>query len=293
MSAQALPNRRTEGWRWSDLSAALAGQQPALAEGEQHVIARLAMGAGRMAQRTIAAGETGADIERIDGVGLDVQASDVILGAGGTYTLVTLQTGGDVALAHHRVRLGEGARFRHCILSEGARYARIDTEIEVVGAGAQVEIGGVYLAGAKRHADLTSKVTLKAESAEVRQLVRGVARKGGRGVFQGKFLVARVAQKTDAEMQHNALILEEGAEIFAKPELEIYADDVTCSHGNTAGQLDEAAVFYLRSRGIPEAQARAMITRAFLLEALPDWLDEAMFGEIEGRIDRWLGGAHG
>lgn len=293
MSTLALPNRRVEGWRWSDLSAALAGQRPALAEGEQHVIARLAMGAGRMAQRTITAGETGADIERVDGGGLDVRASEVRVGAGATYTLVTLQTSGDVALAHHRVELADGARFRHCILGEGARYARIETEIEVAGAGAHVELAGVYLAGAKRHADLTSKVTLKAEGAEVRQLVRGVARKGGRGVFQGKFLVERAAQKTDAEMQHNALILEEGAEVFAKPELEIYADDVKCSHGNTAGQLDEAAVFYLRSRGIPEAQARAMITRAFLLEALPDWLDEAVRGEIEGRIDRWLGGAHG
>jgi Fe-S cluster assembly protein SufD len=92
-------------------------------------------------------------------------------------------------------------------------------------------------------------------------------------------------------MEHNALLLEEGAEIFAKPELEIYADDVACSHGNTAGQLDENAVFYLRQRGLPEADARAMITRAFLIEALPDWLDEASRGEAEARIGEWLGTA--
>jgi Fe-S cluster assembly protein SufD len=110
-------------------------------------------------------------------------------------------------------------------------------------------------------------------------------------VFQGKFLVGRAGQKTDAEMAHNALLLEEGAEVFAKPELEIYADDVACAHGNTAGQIDENAVFYLRQRGIPDIEARAMITRAFLLEALPDWMDEVVRGEVEAQIDAWLGGA--
>ena len=127
------------------------------------------------------------------------------------------------------------------------------------------------------------------ERCLLRQLVRGAARKGGRAVFQGKFLVERAGQKTDAEMAHNALLLEEGAEVFAKPELEIYADDVACAHGNTAGQIDEDAVFYLRQRGIPDVDARAMITRAFLLEALPDWMDEALCAEIEARIDAWLG----
>ena len=90
-------------------------------------------------------------------------------------------------------------------------------------------------------------------------------------------------------MQHNALLLEEGAEIFAKPELEIYADDVACAHGNTAGQINEDAIFYLRQRGIPLEEAQAMITRAFLIEAVPEWMGEELRGEIEARIDRWLG----
>ena len=92
---------------------------------------------------------------------------------------------------------------------------------------------------------------------------------GGRGVFQGKFHVPRsVGQHTDADMQHQALLLENGAEVFAKPELEIYADDVECAHGNTSGQLDESALFYMRQRGIPVAEARAMLTEAFIAEAL-------------------------
>ena len=128
-----------------------------------------------------------------------------------------------------------------------------------------------------------------AAGVKTQQLVRGVARKGGRGVFQGKFLVERAGQKTDADMQHNALLLEEGAEIFAKPELEIYADDVACAHGNTSGQLDEDAIFYLRQRGIPHDEAQAMITRAFLIEAVPEWMGEELAPRVEARIDRWLG----
>ena len=186
------------------------------------------------------------------------------------------------------VRLGAGASFRQFVLAEGSRLARIETSVTAA-EGAKIEMNAVYLAAANRHVDLTSRVSHAAPGVHTRQLVRGVARKGGRAVFQGKFLVERAGQKADAAMAHNALLLEEGAEVFAKPELEIYADDVACAHGNTAGQIDEDAVFYLRQRGIPDADARAMITRAFLMEALPDWMDEALRTEIEARIDAWLG----
>ena len=186
------------------------------------------------------------------------------------------------------VRLGDGASFRQFVLAEGSRLARIETSVTAA-EGAKIEMNAVYLAAATRHIDLTSRVAHAAPGVHTRQLVRGVARKGGRAVFQGKFLVERAGQKADAAMAHNALLLEEGAEVFAKPELEIYADDVACAHGNTAGQIDEDAVFYLRQRGIPDADARAMITRAFLMEALPDWMGEALRAEIEARIDVWLG----
>ena len=186
------------------------------------------------------------------------------------------------------VKLGAGATLRQFVLAEGSRLARIETSVTAAEA-AKVELNAVYLAAANRHVDLTTRVAHAGPGVHTRQLVRGAARKGGRAVFQGKFLVERAGQKTDAEMAHNALLLEEGAEVFAKPELEIYADDVACAHGNTAGQIDEDAVFYLRQRGIPDVDARAMITRAFLLEALPDWMDEALCAEIEARIDAWLG----
>jgi Fe-S cluster assembly protein SufD len=289
--AGVLPNRRVEGWRWSDLSAALADERPPLAAGDAHVIARLAEAAGHARRLLVENNEI--HVEHLGSGPLDARALDIEVMPGAVFSTVLIQTECGVALAHRRVRLGAGARFRQFTLVTGARFARVETEVEVAGAGAAVEMNGVYLVGARMHADLTSQVILQAEGAEIRQLVRGVARKGGRGVFQGKFKVERAAQKTDAEMQHNALLLEEGAEIFAKPELEIYADDVKCSHGNTAGQLDEAAIFYLRSRGIPEVEARAMVTRAFLLEALPEWLEGEVRAEIELRINAWLGAANG
>lgn len=291
IAAGALPNRRVEGWRWSDLSAALADRDVPMIPGDRHVLARIAIGARRMAGIVVNAGETRTEIERVGDDGLDTRALEIDLREGASLSLVTIQQDGDVALAHRKVRLGQGATFRQFIIADGAKYARIETEIDVTAPGAKVELNGVYFAAKGKHADLTSQVILQADHAEVRQIVRGVARKGGRGVFQGRFKVERAAQKTDAKMEHNALLLEEGAEIFAKPELEIYADDVQCAHGNTAGQLDEAAVFYLRQRGLPEIEARAMITRAFLVEAVPEWLDEATRAEAEARIDAWLGAA--
>ena len=289
IAANALPNRRVEGWRWSDLSAALADRDVPMIPGDRHVLARIAIGARRMAGIVVNAGETRTEIERVGDEGVDTRALEIDVRDGASMSLVTIQQEGDVALAHRKVRLGQGATFRQFIVAGGARYARIETEIEVAGSGAQVELNGVYLVAKGRHADLTSQVVMQADHAEVRQLVRGAARKGGRGVFQGRFKVERAAQKTDAKMEHNALLLEDGAEVFAKPELEIYADDVQCAHGNTSGQLDDAAIFYLRQRGLPEIEARAMITRAFLIEALPDWLDETTQAEVEARIDAWLG----
>ncbi len=218
--------------------------------------------------------------------------SECYVAPGGELMRIVLQPSapGATIVCTGEVFLGDGAQARQFALAEGGKLARIETDIWAA-AKSQVQIDGVYLAAKAHHADLTSQVMLGAEGAEVRQLVRGVARKGGRGVFQGRFKVERAAQKTDAQMEHNALLLEEGAEVFAKPELEIYADDVQCAHGNTAGQLDEAAIFYLRQRGLPEIEARAMITRAFLIEAVPEWLEESVRSEIEARIDQWLGTA--
>jgi len=304
MQLADLPSRRVEAWKWTDLRAALSADearlpQPAPPQGSTVIeaLARLSGQSDSVRELVVAAGETLSLVDRIDPVAGAVRSSfaNIVVEPGATLTRVVVQSGAAeaasaVLLDEMRVTLGAGATFRQFILADGARLTRIETQVSVEGEGAITELNGVYMAAAKRHVDLTSQVIHAALKPETRQIFRGVARKGGRGVFQGKFKVERIAQKTDAEMQHNALLFEDGAEIFAKPELEIYADDVQCAHGNTAGQLDEQAVFYLRSRGIPEAEARAMITRAFLVGAIPEWVEDVLRDEIETKIDAWLRG---
>lgn len=164
-----------------------------------------------------------------------------------------------------------GAETRQTVLSFGAKVSRIETRLVHQQTGSTATLNAAYLAGDGYHCDLTSEVRHGARACVTRQVTKGAVLDGGRGVFQGKFIVPRNAgQQTDASMQHNALLLEEGAEVFAKPELEILADDVQCAHGNTSGALDANQLFYLRQRGIPLPQARALLTEAFIAEALEE-----------------------
>jgi Fe-S cluster assembly protein SufD len=290
-----LPNRRVEAWKYTDLRAAAqglpAGSVPPLGEGDD-VITQLADGAGALRRLTVPAGAH--ETQRVElGDGPMVVRADLIeLGAGAQLDRIVIQRGAGISLAQARVRMAEGARFRQFSLAEGGRLARLETRIEAHGPACDITLDGLYMVDADRHADLTSVVEAAAPRTTARQLVKGVARAGGRGVFQGRIVVARPAQKTDARQYHHALLLEEGAQIDAKPELEIYADDVACAHGNTAGALDPAALFYLRARGLPLAQAQAMLTAAFLREALPEWLTAAEEADLTGQIGRWLGAGY-
>jgi Fe-S cluster assembly protein SufD len=173
-----------------------------------------------------------------------------------------------VSVSQSQVELMAGARFSQTVLASGARLQRHETHVRHPGAGAEVRIDGLYLLGGRRHADLTSVVEHGAPDGVTRQLAKGLARDQARGVFQGRIVVAEGADRTDARMGHHALLINDGAEIDAKPELEIYADDVSCAHGNTVGSLDEDALFYMRARGIPEAEARALLMEAFVGEVV-------------------------
>ena len=288
--AAELPTRRTEAWKYSDLRAALSNETPHL-EGEGAIIERLARGAGQFEERTIAAGEKEIVVDYLDADGFVPRAESIAIGEGGAYHRIVIQTGAGTPLSHCRVRLAKGATFRQFILAEGGKLARVETVVEAEGEGVEIELNGVYLADTGRHADLTSTIEMGAQNGVARQLTKGVARKGGRGVFQGKIVVERGAQKTDARQYHKGMLLEDGAEIFAKPELLIFADDVQCAHGNTAGGLNAQELFYLRSRGIPELEARSLLIEAFLGEAVPDWAPPDVREEILGRIAAWLGSA--
>jgi Fe-S cluster assembly protein SufD len=173
-------------------------------------------------------------------------------------------------------------------LAFGAKVARMETRAVHQGSGAKLTLNAAYLSGKGLHVDITTHVRHGAPGCVTRQLTKGAVVDGGTGVFQGKFFVPRkTGQHTDADMQHQALLLEDGAVVFAKPELEIYADDVECAHGNTCGALDDAQMFYLRQRGIPETQARAMLTEAFIAEALST-ADDSVHDVLLVEAQNWL-----
>jgi Fe-S cluster assembly protein SufD len=282
----ALPNRRVEAWKYSDLAAALP-DVPAPTEAG-HIIERLAEAAGARKSVYVAAGESETLLVHLQPDGLGAECLDIDVAPGATCTRLVLQTGGGVPLSLTRVRVGAGGVYRHLVLSEGARLARLETEISLDGEGASASVVGLYLAARARHADLTSRIVHRAPRTRLEQTVRGVVRAGGRGVFQGEVLVEAGAVGVDARQNHGGLMLEDGAEIFAKPELRIFCDDVQCAHGNTIGALDREALFYMRQRGLPEVAARALLVEAFLAAAMPEWLDEPMREKVLEQIRNWL-----
>lgn len=166
------------------------------------------------------------------------------------------------------VSTSAGAHYFQTVLTTGARRQRIETAVHHGGDQALVHLDGAYLLSGKTHADQTTVVTHAEPGGAMAQLVKGAVSEQARGVFQGKIVVEAGADQTDAKMGHHALILSDKAEVDAKPELLIHADEVSCSHGNTVGALDDDALFYARQRGIPEAEARAMLTQAFVGEVV-------------------------
>jgi Fe-S cluster assembly protein SufD len=195
---------------------------------------------------------------------------DITLGEGARLERIVLAADDAEAISVSiaTVTLAAGASFNQTVLTTGARRQRLETRVAHPGAGASVRLDGAYLLQAQRHADLTTVVTHGGVDGTTAQLTKGVVRDQGRGVFQGRIVVERGADRTDARMRHQALILSEKAEVDAKPELLIFADDVQCAHGNTVGALDEDAIFYAMQRGLPADRARAMLTAAFVGEVI-------------------------
>lgn len=166
----------------------------------------------------------------------------------------------------------------------GARLARIDTNARLTEPNSRVEFYGVYAPSGKQHVDNHTRVDHATEHGTSREVFKGLLNDSSHGVFNGKVVVHKYAQKTDSEQSTAALLLSKKAEVDAKPELEIYADDVKCAHGSTVGQLDERAVFYLRSRGVDEPGARAILTYSFARELVQMLNIEPLEHYIEARL---------
>ena len=175
-------------------------------------------------------------------------------------------------------------------LTLGARLARMEVHANLNGADAAAHLNAAQLLGGQQHADFTTVVRHAAPNTASRQTVKNVLSGKSRGVFQGKIEVLRIAQKTYGYQMNQALLLSPDAEMNAKPQLEIYADDVKCSHGATIGELDAEQLFYLRSRGIPEAAARTILVRAFLSEALDPIAHAGARDAMEAAITAWWEG---
>ena len=210
-------------------------------------------------------------LESHEGLGSDYVSDLAIslkIGSGATVERVAIlnDSAEAISVVTATVDLGANATLNQTVLTTGAKRQRFETHVSHPGQGASVRLDGVYLLGDARHSDQTTVVTHNGEGGTTNQLTKGAVRDSARAVFQGKITVERGADQTDARMGHHALILSERAEIDAKPELEIYADDVSCAHGNTVGALDEEALFYIRSRGIPLEEARALLISAFVGE---------------------------
>ncbi|NNK67248.1 MAG: Fe-S cluster assembly protein SufD [Rhodobacteraceae bacterium] len=192
------------------------------------------------------------------------------------------------AVTHMFVRLGTESTYKSFTLTANGVMTRNEQVVELTGDNAIAHVAGAALGDGDFHHDDTVFVTHDAINCESRQVFKKVLRNGATGVFQGKILVKPDAQKTDGYQISQALLLDGDSQFLAKPELEIYADDVACSHGSTSGAIDETALFYLRSRGVPTKDAQDLLVLAFLTEAIEEIEDEAIGDDIRSRLEGWL-----
>ncbi len=327
----ALPGKRDEDWRWTDLrglvrvlpepSDAFAGD---LGDGPFDALAseRRVLVNGGEARIDVPAGSEAAVVLRIVSRGAGSHAAGVTITLGANARLRLLESyesdGGSVSQASLTIVLADGAAVERIVLAQdhedavsvsqaavrlapkseysqtvvasGARRQRLETRVIHPGGHADLRLDGVYLLAGKRHSDQTTAVTHESVDGTTAQLTKGVVRDQARAVFQGKIIVAEGADRTDARMGHHALILSDRAEVDAKPELEIYADDVACAHGNTVGALDEDALFYARQRGMPQDVAMAVLTEAFIGEVIDRIAHEGARDVVRAWASERLGG---
>lgn len=211
------------------------------------------------------------------------------LAAGARLTHVRLQAESANAFhigAVHAV-IAADASYDSFALTTGGKLARAEAHVRLDGARAHAALNAAQALRGQQHADFTTVVTHAAPNCTSRQTVKNVLDGHARGVFQGKIEVERAAQKTDGYQMNQALLLSPDAEIDSKPQLEIYADDVKCSHGATVGELDSDQLFYLQSRGISRLEARGILVRAFLAEALAMIPDHAARALLDAHVAAW------
>jgi Fe-S cluster assembly protein SufD len=300
------PTSKVEAYKYTDLSkvGALAlpigeitwqGQWPSLLKDNTNIIATYpAVRAASQHKVVVPRGTEVALIETLHsataGVGVAHQQLTIELEAGARLTHIRRQAidKGAFHWGQTTVRLARDAHYQQVVLTTGAALARHELTVELNEAGAEFELLALQLLGAGQHGDITTTVRHNAPHTRSNQLIKNVLTADARGVYQGGIRVAPVAQKTDGQQQSRALLLSPQAEMNTKPELEIFADDVSCSHGAATGALDEAQLFYLQSRGVPLAQARALLISGFAADVFAGVKQAELRAPLEQEAATWL-----
>lgn len=337
MTALALPNRRIEDWKYTDLRNAIAPEvvdaagtaawkvvlwgaveqkdlpeimprgvhgtmgEVAASRATSGVFLRVGKGGQGVANlEPASAGHGRALIVVEDDASLILRERgaagefanlviDVVLGANARLEHIRETSRRDaVRVGDYALRLAPGSKYRAHFADFGAKLSRTELHIAMDGEGAEAHLSGVSVLGDGGHADVTTRVMHAAGNAQSTQLFKIIAGGKSRGVYQGKVSVAEGANGTDSRQSAKGLLLGDRAEIDLKPELEILADDVKCAHGAAVGDLDPESLFYLRSRGLPEAEARALLMRAFLEDAVAEIADEANRADVRSRVETAL-----
>lgn len=192
-----------------------------------------------------------------------------------------------VELNRFQAVLGKNAKVTLYVINAGGKFLRQEINVDLAGEEANFQLRGINLLAGKSHTDTTMSVRHLVENTASAEIFRNVAAEEARGIFQGIIRVAQIAQKTDARMACNSLILSDKAEFSAKPELEIFADDVACGHGATVAEIDHNHLFYLMARGIPEGEARALLVKAFTAELIEE-LPEDLAASLHNVLETWL-----
>lgn len=268
---------------------------------EPLTIRHLARGAGSYPRLYIELG-AGASLTLIeehasaaDADSVTVAVTDLVLGADARLAHVRVQEAGGraVVLDDTRVEVGSGAHYAHHAHAFGAQLDRLDLRVRLAGRGAEADLRGLFLAGDGRSLHVRTAVTHEAPDTRSTQTYRGIAGARGRGSYDGKVIVAHGAARANSRQSSRNLLLARDAEIDTRPQLEIYTDDVQCSHGATTGTLDEQMLFYLLSRGIDPATARGLLTHAFAADVVAAAPTAALREMLSHRLETLLPSATG
>ncbi|TPI34087.1 Fe-S cluster assembly protein SufD [Mesorhizobium sp. B3-2-1] len=252
------------------------------AGGQTHV--RLPVRVGTNAKAVIVERQAG------EGAALTSSVSQLVLGEGAEVTWLIVQEQPETAthLAQFKAHIGKNAKLTLFVMNAGGRLVRQEIMVKTTGEGADFKLRGINLLAGDTHTDVTMVLDHAVPHTASTEVIRNVVTGKARGVFQGRINVHQYAQKTNAKMACNTLLLSDDGEFSTKPELEIFADDVVCGHGATVTEIDHDHLFYLMARGVDEKSARGLLVKAFVAEVIEELDDEAIVEALEARLDDWF-----